>query len=704
MVRYYGMAVWKQSPFIRLLLPLILGIIIQWYLPLKFFAIVFSFFSFGFAYFLFSVLPISIRFKLRVFHGLVLNLLMLTIGLLVTWQNDIRNSGSWYGDKYQKGDYLVVTIDEPLIEKAKTFKTTASIEAIIQNKEIKISKGKILLYFSKDSFKENLQYGDKIIVHKNLQPIKNSGNPGAFNYQRYSSFQQLHHTVYLKNKDWQRISNGSKNVQWFTQFIYNARAGVLDILRKNIDEGKDELSIAQALLIGYTNDLDKDLVQAYSNTGVVHIIAISGMHLGLIYVMLIWFFAKIPFINKSKKGQLVLILSSLWLFAILTGASPSVLRAAVMFSSIAIGKNFSRQSSIYNSLAASAFVLLCFNPYYLWDVGFQLSYLAVLGIVMFQKPISNLLYIRHKWLRKIWDLMAVSTAAQLLAFPVCIYYFHQFPNMFLISNLLAVPLAAIILYAEIALVGLSWIPIVAIALGKITGWLLWLLNSIILWINDLSFSVWDKIPASVSSTFLLYMLVIASLFWLMNKNKKLFTLSMATLLLFAIQLAYGRWESHQQKKIIVYNVPQYQAIDFVQGNDFLFVGDSVLLKDGMLQNFHLKPGRIAMQLNNSNKPILNYFSKGNFYLFNNKRILIINQQFKLKEPLEKMNFDLIILSKNPTISLTTLLKYFNCPQFVFDASNSAWKIEKWQKECDAMNLRFHSIPTQGAFIYNTQLK
>ncbi len=323
---------------------------------------------------------------------------------------------------------------------------------------------------------------------------------------------------FLQDKDWRVLNKNPKNGFW--QLIFSAREYVLDVLQKSISTGKDELGIAEALLIGYTNDLDKDLVQAYSNTGVVHIIAISGMHLALIYVLLVWVFGKIPLINKSKLLQLVLILSCLWLFSILTGASPSVLRAAVMFSFIAVGKTYFKQASIYNSLAASAFVLLCYNPYYLWAVGFQLSYLAVLGIVIFQKPIYNCFYIKNKWVDKTWQLITVSTAAQLLTFPVCIYYFHQFPNLFLISNLIAVPLSAIILYTEIALITFSWIPFAGTWLGKLVTGLVWVMNKIICWINDLSFAVWDKIPATVLSTGLLYatLITLAPGYCLKTKN------------------------------------------------------------------------------------------------------------------------------------------------------------------------------------------
>jgi competence protein ComEC len=274
------------------------------------------------------------------------------------------------------------------------------------------------------------------------------------------------------------------------------------------------------LLIGYTNDLDKDLVQMYSNTGVVHIIAISGMHLGLIYLILGWILSKIPGVQKSAILQYILILSCLWIFSLLTGAGASVIRAAVMFSFILTGKTFSKASSIYNSLAAAAFVMLLYNPFYLWDVGFQLSYLAVIGILVFQKPIYHLIYIKHPWIDKIWELSAVSMAAQLLTFPICIYYFHQFPNLFLISNLVAVPLSSIILFAEIILLALAWMPWVANYIGKLTGLLIQWMNNFISWINDTGIAVWGGLSISIQATLLLYGLLASLAWWWLEQKRK----------------------------------------------------------------------------------------------------------------------------------------------------------------------------------------
>jgi competence protein ComEC len=690
--------IWKKAPFIRLLIPLITGIVLQWYLQIPLQVIVTVFICFGISFLLFLLLPIALRFKIQPLQGLIIQLLFIALGAWLTWQKDVRHHNNWYGNYYKDSSYLVVRIDEPLVEKNKSFKADGYVETVVQEGKAIAAEGKLLLYFSKDSIKTDLAYGDRIIINKNLQPIKNSGNPGAFNYQRYAAFQGIFHNVFLKNKDWVLLKGSSKNA--FKQIIYSAREYVLGVLQKSITTGKDELGIAEALLIGYTNDLDKDLVQAYSNTGVVHIIAISGMHLALIYVLLVWVFGKIPLINKSKLLQLVLILSCLWLFSILTGASPSVLRAAVMFSFIAVGKTWFKQGSIYNSLAASAFVLLCYNPYYLWAVGFQLSYLAVLGIVIFQKPMYKCFYIKNKWVDKTWQLISVSTAAQLLTFPVCIYYFHQFPNLFLISNLIAVPLSAIILYTEIALITFSWIPFVGNWLGKLVTGLVWVMNKIIRWINDLSFALWDKIPATVFSTWLLYAIVIFCSAWLIQKNKKYFQLAMFCLFVFVLLHTFYAWQLEKQQKLIVYNVPRYQAIDFVNGRRYQFIGDSILLEDGLLQNFHLKPGRIAQQLDNRTDSLITVFKQGMFYQFNNKRIGIVSKPITATGIEQKIELDLLVISKNPKLSIADLTKIFKCKQFVFDASNPAWKIENWIAECKALRVNFYSIPVNGAFVYN----
>jgi competence protein ComEC len=508
--------------------------------------------------------------------------------------------------------------------------------------------------------------------------------------------QSTFHQVFLKPVDWIKLDKN--NAHWFKQFIFTARQNIVSILQRNLPPSKDELGIAEALLIGYTNDLDRDLVKAYSNTGVVHIIAISGMHLGLIYVLLVWVFGKTPVINQSKILQLILMLTCLWLFALLTGAAASVIRSAVMFTFIAVGKNIAKKSSIYNSMAASAFVMLCYNPYFLWDVGFQLSYLAVVGIIIFQQAIYNWWYIKNKLANEIWKLMAISLAAQILTFPICIYYFHQFPNLFLLTNIIAVPLSSAILFTEIGLVAFSWIPFVGEWIGKLVGGMVWIMNKIILWVSQLPFSVWEKIPATLLSTGLLYLAVFCLSCWLLEKNKNSFRLGLISLVFFTLIQSYGEWQIKNQQKLIVYNIPQHKAIDFVRGNQFQFLGDSGILGDQALQNFHLEPARIALQLTQPLASGSLYASASMFYQLGSKKIILLDRPLQLEASQSKMDVDIIILSKSPKLFIAQLASVFNCRQYVFDASNSLWKIGQWQKECEELHLRSYSVSDNGAFV------
>ena len=696
MPKFNTAPIWKLAPFVRLLLPFCVGILIQWYIGIGLYLIVTLLlivlvFVIGFTF-----ISIKNKYRLQTLEAILFFIAMIVLGLFLTHKNDESKNTNWYGKAYKPNDFILVRIDEPVIEKNKSYKANAYVEGIIKNDSLIKTQGKIIVYFAKDSAAGLLNYGDKILIHKNIQTIKNSGNPGSFNYQRYASFQQLFHTIFLKEKDW--VKTNERQVSWFKQFIFSAREKILDILKKNIGDNKDELGIAEALLIGYTNDLDNDLVQAYSNTGVVHVIAISGMHLGLIYVMLVWVFGKLPFIKKSKIIQVVLILSCLWLFSLLTGASASVLRSAVMFSCIAIGKNFFKQASIFNSLAASAFILLCYNPYYLWDVGFQLSYLAVIGIIIFQNPIYNTIYIKNKYVNEVWKLVAISIAAQLLTFPICIYYFHQFPNLFILTNIIAVPLSSLILYLEIAMISLSWIPFIGTWLGKLTQWLVWLMNKIILFVNDFPFAVWDNLLASILTTLLLYVVVVTCCIWLIKKKKEYLKFSLLTLLCFVLLQSFMQWQIKNQQKLIVYNVPQHQAIDFVSGNTYKFIGDSILLVDGILQNFHLKPGRIKLQLNQRVDSLSNCFAKTNFYQFNTKKIMLIDKPVAFDSLTTKINVDIILISKNPKLYIPQLASVFNCKTIVFDASNSLWKIDQWKEDCDKLNLQYYSVPDNGAYV------
>ncbi|MEO7121433.1 MAG: ComEC/Rec2 family competence protein [Ginsengibacter sp.] len=695
MSKTYKIYLWKKATFLRLLLPVIAGILLEFYFPIPLKSIAIAGAILALFYFLFTILPLAYRFKYHPLAGIIISLFLVNAGAFVTWQKDIRNHNDWYGNRYDESSYVIATINEPPIEKNKSYKALATVDAVVTNGKSYKTAGKILLYFSKDSSLTNINYGSRIIIKKDLQEIKNSGNPAAFNYAQYCAFQQIFHQCYLKKNDWMLLNGSNTNV--YKKTIFATREFVINQLNQYIS-GSDESSLAKALLIGYKVDLDKDLVQAYSNAGVVHLIAISGLHLALIYALLLWITARIPFINKSKYVRLVVILFCLWFFSFLTGASASVLRSAVMFSFIAAGMTFNKKASVYNSLASSAFVLLCIDPFLLWNVGFQLSYCAVLGIVTAQRYIYNWFYFQNKLLRGVWQIASVSLAAQLFTLPLCLYYFHQLPLLFLLSNVIAIPLATLILWSCIGLIAISPIHIAAIYLGKIITSIIWCLNHSVLYINALPFSLWDGISITIVETILLYIIIASFLYWLIKKNVPALKFALIVTFIFAGSMGFQKWNFSSQKKIIVYNVPAHKAVDFISGNDYQFMGDRELQQNGLLQNFHLKPSRVSLHLARGNDSLtaLNHYN--NFYQFYQKRIVMIDSAVAYQPSEQKINVDYIFISKNPKLYLPNLAAAFNCGMYVFDASNPMWKIDKWKKDCEQLHLRFHSVPEQGAFI------
>ena len=694
----YSIPIWKQAPFIRIIIPLIIGICIQWYLPFSI-VIIIALLTISFAgFYLFYLLPIQLRYKFQFVQSSLLYFLVVALAMLLTWNNDYKNNHYWYGKNYNKGDFLLARIDEPLSEKLHSFKAIVFVKAIVNDKKIIPAKGKLLVFFKKNKSQPNLHYGDLILINKIPEAIKNSGNPGAFDNKRYQHFQQIYDQVFLTDSEYVSLNQHSFN--HLNKFIYSLQAFTIQGLRKYIKNDDETLGIAEALLIGYKNDLDKDLVQAYSNTGVVHIIAISGLHLGLIYMVLLWLFDRIPFIKRFKIFKSISIISCLWIFSLLTGASASVLRSAVMFTCIIIGKTIKRQSSIYNSLAASAFILLCYNPYFLWDVGFQLSYLAIIGIISLQKPIHQLLYFETYLLKKIWEMSSITIAAQIITFPICLYYFHQFPNVFLISNLIAVPLSTVILFSEIILICFSWIPFLGIYLGKFIEVSIWLMNYLIICFNKIPFAICKNIYANLFSTYVLYALVICILCWLILENKKFIKYAFVFSILFTSIHAIASIHLTQQKKIIVYNAPRKQAIDLAYKNEYYFCGDSDLNNPISTKNILLQPSRSYFQLSKPVNDLPALTQNQYLWQFYGKRFFILDTNLVFPSLTTKVQVDFIIVSKNPKLKIIDAAQFMDTKLVVFEASNSLWKIEKWKKECDALNLPYYSIPEKGAFVFN----
>ncbi|MBS1730577.1 MAG: ComEC/Rec2 family competence protein [Bacteroidetes bacterium] len=686
----YAPKAFKKYPFFRLLCPLILGILWQWYLPAHISVIYGAIIIVVCLYILSGSLGYFTKYALRWLSGLYFNLFFLLVGTFITYHANPKHQPFYFEKSYTQGDLYSFTLLEPLVEKDKTYSAMAEIEGIFKKGHWQNATGKIRVYFFKNDFSDDLHYGTRLFSRQNILQIKNSGNPHSFDYKSYALFHGFAGQVFLKRGDYILVSQGK--VSFIQKALFQCRASTIRIIKKNIP-GPGQQGVAEALLIGYRDDLDKSLVQAYSNTGVVHIIAISGLHLGMIFVLISSILSGFKKVKGYRFFRPVIILLILWGFTFLAGAVPSVLRSAVMFSFLVIGEAWERKTNTLNTLAAAAFFLLLINPFMLWDVGFQLSFAAVAGIVSFLWPINNWLYFENKIIIKIWLLISITISAQIFTLPLVLYYFHQFPVFFLISNLVVVPLSGIILYGELLLVCFSFSGIASKYIGKVLDFLLSYMNHFIMHMDNLPFARVTGIQLNIFETMLMFLMIGGALFFLLYKKKAGLWFAFMATIIFSIFISFEKVSYNFHHLLIVYNVPGNSAIDIIAGREAYFWGDSLVVNNPDKMRYNISPVRNFYRIKNENQLL-----KTAHIEINKKEIFFVGEYLPDKKDTGKINADILIISRNPMYEVNDLNQVYQYRLLVLDSSVPLWKTEKWKRDCDSLHLRFHSVSASGAFV------
>ena len=416
------------------------------------------------------------------------------------------------------------------------------------------------------------------------------------------------------------------------------------------------------------------------------------------------------FLNKFKYGNIikaVLLILFLWFYAVLTGLSPSVMRAATMFSFIIVGKGLHRYTNIYNTLMVSAFLLLLINPYLIVEVGFQLSYLAVIGIVLIFPKIYHL-WETDNWLKdKIWAIICISISAQIATFPLALLYFHQFPNYFIFSNLIVIPMVTIIIYLGIGVFLISPLSWLSGILAQVLNWVIVFLNSCVKFIEQLPYSITQGISISVLETWFIYFMIGCLLtFFMINHVRYLkYGLTLIFVLL-VFQVVEGYKEAYQ-RKLIVYNVSKTSAYDFIDGRKHLLLADFSLINNENKLLFHIRHNWWDMGIKNVNMVDIermsmlngngNLFIKGNLLQFYDKRLVLIKESLPRNWRAAKIKVDYAILSKNVKLYIADLLTIYDVGYIIIDSSNSLWKTKKWLEEAEELGIDCYSVSEFGAF-------
>jgi len=697
---------WTRFPFVRLLFPLIAGILVYALMP------GFSDSNFKPLLLVEGILLIGLLVSTRVksyisrwVFGVTLNLFLFLLGLLLSAAGN-ENAYQQHFSNFRssgKAIYTAYLIEAPAIRE-NSVKFTLQIRQLTINGRHFSARGKVLAYAVKDSLSTKLAYGSEIIFSVMPEPVKKPANPGEFDYARYLSVKNVFHQVYLGKGSF--IVTNETHGSFVKSFALKARGQLLEVMRRYGMSGK-EFAVAAALLIGYDDLLDATQRQEYSGAGVVHILCVSGLHVGVIFLIADSVFF---FLRKRKRAvwlRPLLIILVIWIYSTITGLAPSVLRASLMFSLITIGKSLNRQSHTLNTLAASAFLLLIVSPGMLYDLGFQLSYAAVAGIVTFHPHIRKIYLPQNKVAGYIWDMTSVSIAAQLITAPISVFYFHQFPNYFLLANIIAIPLSGVMIYTGVAFVFLSFIPL----LGKIVAIILIaqikLLNAVVSFIEGLPGAVSHDLYLSPLATIALFLLLFSTLMWYLQKNKAWLYPVLTLCFLLAVDFTAIATRRMNNQIIIVQSINRHSAIGFINGQTQQVIADSAIVANPAQLKYSTDSYRISSgirkisyidigEVNPAKSDFLDY--KNGFFSFKGKRGVVLSPANKLPAAGKQIRLDYVILTNNVKYRLEKLNSYFPGAFFIADASNSVRKSKTWGQEAVALKLQYYSVRESGAWI------
>ena len=577
---------------------------------------------------------------------------------------------------YSNGNFIAHILEVPE-EKPNSFKTIARINFVKQTDTLIKTKEKILVYFNKENFK-TIQAGQSFVFNKAPEFIKNQGNPYEFDYQKYINRKKIYRQIYLNNSNFFVSGDARKNSLFIASETIRNR---LLSRYKNHIEGEKELQIISALTLGYKRGLDPEIKKVFSSSGAMHVLAVSGLHVGIIYFLISFL---LSFLKRNKIGKVVFAVVTifcLWGFAFITGFSPSVQRAATMFSFVIIGSVLHKQTNIYNSLAASAFVLLCIEPNNLFEVGFQLSYSAVFGIVFLQPKLSGLYQAPNRVLSFFWSLLTVSYAAQISTSLLALFYFNQIPVYFWISNLFVLPAVMVLIPAGILLLLISDVGIVANLLGKF-------INEFTSWIYK-GLSMVESLPLSIVQfsingvqLFILATLLLFLFLFIETKKTSFVTAFLIGINLFVVHFMVANLIQANTNEIIVYHSNENAILHLISGKTNYIVSETPLMENDFswnsIHNTQIKKRLKTPTFIETNKTHQdeNLLLEKNVIYFKGK-FIGINQKQKTEN---SFIFDYVINSSNKIASK----QFINCKPSI-------------STETENLSSPYYYTKTEGAF-------
>mgnify|MGYP000032122401 CR=1 FL=1 len=543
--------------------------------------------------------------------------------------------------------------------------------------------GDVLISVEKDSAHTIPKMGHWYYTRTSIKDLPIAKNPYQFDYGAYLKKKQIYGQFFVKGNE---LLKGDQTTENIRVGALRFRESVIRKLKKQPFSNK-QLAIIQALLLGQRQEIDTTMSNQYASAGMMHILAVSGLHVGILLILLR--LITHPISNRKLRWiRSGMIIGLLWCFAFITGLSPSVLRAVTMFSFLELGSCLGGKRTTHDALLFSAFILLVIDPSLIYQVGFQLSYLAVIAILWLQPWLYHFYRPKYYVIDKLWGIITVSIAAQVGVLPLSLFYFHQFPGLFLLSNIVVLPFLGIILSIGILVIGLSYFSILPNYLALIYGNIIDALNNFIAWVASKEAFVIDHISLSLVNMLVWY-LVLISFFYILKKyqfKRLLFFLVTLTLIL-SIQI-YQKI-NREAPHLTVFHKNKETLIG-------IYTSDTLVLYTDLIIDDYKKESRVEAYQNRFNLDTIYQRRMQNYVSLQHKKILIIDSLDIYKIQGIKPNY--ILLRQSPDIHLERLITLYPNATIIADGSNYKSDITRWKATCLELKIPFHSTYEKGFFI------
>lgn len=700
------MSTWGKYPFLRILWPFALGI---WcFVSFPTFRLMPSALIF-IALALFFIAVLASRFctkpRLNWIFGVVISCYLFCAGFAMTQAHDVSIQKTYFRNFEADANCYVARVYDCPTEKENSLKVILDLDSqYSDSSELRTVSGKVMAYFQKSDAAMQLSYGDLIAFPLPIGEVAAPKNPEEFDYRDYLFRKGITGQIYLKADDWVDLEANKANPLY--AFSYRFRDVLLRSLQRCGLEG-DEFGVAAAILLGYDDSLPAEVRQNYVAAGSMHILCVSGMHVGIIYLLASLL---LSFLNRKKwqktfKQLLLLVL--IWFYAMIAGLSPSIMRSALMISFVVFGELLHRKGFAINSIAASALVLLCINPNNLFEIGFLLSYVAVVGIVLLQKPIYGWFCFKNKLLDKVWEITAVALAAQFATMPFTLFYFHQFTVYFWLSNLFMTPISFVVIMGGMILLLVSWIPYINIAVGYLVWGAVYLMNTLIAWVESLPLSIIKGIYINGMEFTMLLLLFLFVILLVTTRRRGFFIAMLSAALLFVFSVTIRQYKVEKQDEIVFYSLRKHTAVDFVKGNQHVLLCDTALVADESTIDYSLKGNWAKCGLSSRPEIVFtdndfeNAFvrKKDNLVSFGSTLIAVWQESEAATDSLDyRIPVDFLVVTGKQKPNVDKLLINYSVNCLLIDGSVPYYLAEKWINQAENSGLSYINIG-ERAFIY-----